>query len=103
MTGRKTKEADVHMVDNALERPRCVTSAYITLATRPYQQQAQSTQAPNQAFNQRGRPDSPPPFKRENRKYTPLLMPMADLYTYLLERKLVTSMFVKPREGPFDG
>ena len=38
MTGRKTKEADVHMVDNALERPRYVTSAYITPATRPYQQ-----------------------------------------------------------------
>ena len=27
-------------------------------------------------------------------------MPMADLYTYLLERKLVTSMLNKPREGP---
>ena len=27
-------------------------------------------------------------------------MPMADLYTYLLERKLVTSMFSRPRKGP---
>ena len=27
-------------------------------------------------------------------------MPMADLYAYLLERKLVTPMFYKPREGP---
>jgi len=27
-------------------------------------------------------------------------MPMADLYAYLLERKLVTSMFSRPREGP---
>ena len=26
-------------------------------------------------------------------------MPMA-LYTYLLERKLVTSMFARPKEGP---
>ena len=27
-------------------------------------------------------------------------MPMADLYAFLLERKLVTQMFSKPREGP---
>ena len=26
-------------------------------------------------------------------------MPMADLYAYLLERKLVTSMFIRPRKG----
>ena len=39
MIGRKIKEADVHMVDNASERPRGVTSAYATLAARPYQQQ----------------------------------------------------------------
>ena len=38
MTSRKTKEADVHMVDNASKRPRGITSAYATLAARPYQQ-----------------------------------------------------------------
>ena len=38
---------------------------------------------------------------RENRKYTPLPMPMADLYAYLLERKLVTPLFQRPRKGPF--
>ena len=27
-------------------------------------------------------------------------MPMVDLYAYLLERKLVTSMFARPKEGP---
>ena len=27
-------------------------------------------------------------------------MPMVDLYVYLLERKLVTLMFAKPRERP---
>ena len=43
MTDLKTKEADVHMVDNALERPRGITTAYATLVARPYQQQAQST------------------------------------------------------------
>ena len=47
MIGRKTKEADVHMIDNALERPRGITTAYTTLATKPYQQQAQSIQAFN--------------------------------------------------------
>ena len=27
-------------------------------------------------------------------------MPMADLYAYLLERKLVTPIFARPKEGP---
>ena len=27
-------------------------------------------------------------------------MPMVDLYAYLLERKLVTPMFTRPKEGP---
>ena len=39
MTGRKAKEADIHMVDNASERPRGVSSAYATRIARPYQQQ----------------------------------------------------------------
>ena len=38
MTGRKTKEADVHMVDNALERPRSVAPAFTTPSSRTYQQ-----------------------------------------------------------------
>ena len=36
MIGRKTKEADVHMVDNASKRPKGIASAYATLAARPY-------------------------------------------------------------------
>ena len=75
MTGRKTQEVDIHMVDSASERPKGVTSAYATLAARPYQQQAQSAQASNQAFNQKGKTDPPRPFRRENQKYTPLPMP----------------------------
>ena len=66
MTGRKTKEADVHMVDNALERPRGVAPAYATPAAKSYQQQGQSTQVPNRAFIQKGRPDPPCPFRWEN-------------------------------------
>ena len=31
MTGHKIKEADVHMVDNASERPKGVAAAYATL------------------------------------------------------------------------
>ena len=46
MTSRKTKGADVHIVDNASEWPRGVAYIYATLATRPYQQQNQSGQAP---------------------------------------------------------
>jgi len=47
MTNHKGKEADVHMIDNASERPRDIIVAYANPAARPYQQQAQSTQAPN--------------------------------------------------------
>ena len=43
MTGRKTKEADVHMVDNKSEMLGGVAFAYATLVARPYQQQGQST------------------------------------------------------------
>ena len=81
------------MVDNASERPKGVASTYAPLATRPYQQQNQFAQAPNRAFNQRGRLDLPHPSRRENQKYTSLPMPMANLYAYLLERKLVTQLF----------
>ena len=47
MTNRKTKEADVHMVNNASERPRGVVPAYAAPAVGPYQQQGESNQAPN--------------------------------------------------------
>ena len=100
ITGRKTKEADVHMVDNASERPRGVASTYAPPAAKPYQQQNQSAQVPNRAFNWRRRSDPPRPFRKEDQKYTPLPMSMANLYAYLLERKLVTPMFLRPREGP---
>ena len=36
MTGRKAKEADIHMVDNASERPRGVAPSYATPTARPY-------------------------------------------------------------------
>ena len=36
MTGCKTKEADVHMVDNASERPTGVASTYAPPAAIPY-------------------------------------------------------------------
>ena len=100
MTARKTKEADVHMVDNASKRPRGVASTYAPQVGRPYQQQNQFAQVLNRAFNQRGRPKLPRHFRRENWKYTLLPMPMADLYAFLLERKLMTPMFLRPREGP---
>ena len=51
MTGRKTKEADVHMVNNASKKPKGVAFAYAPLTARPYQQQNQSAQTPNKAFN----------------------------------------------------
>ena len=41
MTGRKTKEVDVHMIDNASERPKGVASTYSRLAAKPYQQENQ--------------------------------------------------------------
>ena len=99
-TGNKGKEADVHVIDIAPVRPRGVTSAYIAPNAWPYQQQVQPTQAPYQAFNQRVKPNSPQYPKAEPWKLTPLPMPMAKLYAYLLEKKLVTLIFMKPRDGP---
>ena len=37
MTGCKTKEVDVHMIDNTSESSRGITSACATLVARPYQ------------------------------------------------------------------
>ena len=39
MIGCKTKEVDVHMVENSSERPGGVASTYSTPIARPYQQQ----------------------------------------------------------------
>ena len=36
LTSRKTKEANIHTIDNALERPRGTTFVYAAPATRPY-------------------------------------------------------------------
>jgi len=36
MTSRKTKKANVHMNDNASERPRGITTTYATPVARPY-------------------------------------------------------------------
>ena len=36
MTGHKTKEADVYMVDNASERPKGVVPTYAAPDARPY-------------------------------------------------------------------
>ena len=51
MIGRKAKEADIHIIDNASERPKGITFAYATPSARPYQQQVHSIQVPNRAFN----------------------------------------------------
>ena len=37
-TGCKTKEVDVHMIDNESKRPRGVAFTYATPVSRPYQQ-----------------------------------------------------------------
>ena len=45
-------------------------------------------------------PDKPRYLKAKPRKFSPLLMPMAELYAYLLEKKLMTPIFAKPRDDP---
>ena len=87
------------MIDKTPKRPRGVISTYIALKAWPYQQQVQLAQAPYRAFNQRGRPDQPQHPKAEPWKFSSLPMPMAKLYAYLLEKKLVTPIFAKPRVG----
>ena len=99
-TDHKGKETDVHMIDKALEGLRGVVSAYTAPNARPYQQQVQPVQAPFQAFNQRRSPGPPQYPKVEPRKLPPLPMPMAELYAYLLEKKLVTPKFTKPKDDP---
>ncbi|KAL0014013.1 hypothetical protein SO802_001082 [Lithocarpus litseifolius] len=47
MTSRRTKEADMHMIDNTSERPRGITSAYANPAARTYQQQFDNAATPN--------------------------------------------------------
>ncbi|KAL0010875.1 hypothetical protein SO802_005983 [Lithocarpus litseifolius] len=96
----KGKEANLRVIKKALKGPRGVTSMYIALNAQPYQQQVQPTQAPYRAFNQRGRINPPRYPKPKPHKFTLLPMPMAELYAYLLKKKLVTLLFARPRDGP---
>ena len=98
-TSHKGKEADVHIIDKTLERPRGATSAYTAPTARPYHQQVKPTQAPPQAFNQRGRTNQPLYPRGEPKKFSLLPMPMVELYAYLLEKKLVTPQFTKLKDG----
>ena len=58
-----------------------------------------SNQAPYRAFNQRGWPNQPRYPKAEPWKFSSLPMPMAELYAYLLEKKLATPIFTRPKDG----
>ena len=98
-TNRKGKEVDVHMIARTPKRPKGSTSIYATPIVQPYLQQVQPAQALHRAFNQRGRPDQPQYPKREPWKFPLLPMPMLELYPYLLEKKLVNPLFVRPRDG----
>ncbi|KAL0015461.1 hypothetical protein SO802_002530 [Lithocarpus litseifolius] len=60
----------------------------------------QPAQAFPQAFNQRGRLDQRRYPGGEPQKFSPLLMPMAEHYAYLLQKKLVTPMFAGQSDDP---
>ena len=51
-------------------------------------------------ISNRGRLDPSRYPKVEPQKFSPLPMPMAELYAYLLEEKLVTPIFMKSKDCP---
>jgi len=99
-TDRKGKEVDVHMIDKVPKRPRGITSAYTSPIARSYHQQVQLPQAFPQAFNQRQRPDQPRYPRGEPQKFSPLPIAIVELYIYVLEKKLVTPLFMRSRDNP---
>ena len=93
-TGCKGKEADVHMIDKKLEGPRGVISAYTASNAQPYQQQVQPAQHLTK-YSIRGEGPINPDIPRQNHGNS-LRYPF---HAYLLEKKLVTPIFVKPKDG----
>uniref|UniRef100_A0A2N9GT02 Retrotransposon gag domain-containing protein n=1 Tax=Fagus sylvatica TaxID=28930 RepID=A0A2N9GT02_FAGSY len=103
----KRKEGDVQMIGRNNGRPRQVLPTFF-LQPRPRPIQAPApTQAPAPAPAPQmpARPEGNQPndnrwLRKEPRQFTPLPMPMTELYPILIEKSLISPIVPKPYNGP---
>uniref|UniRef100_A0A2N9I625 Integrase catalytic domain-containing protein n=1 Tax=Fagus sylvatica TaxID=28930 RepID=A0A2N9I625_FAGSY len=104
----KRKEGDVQMIGRNNGRPRQVLPTFTMQPIQPRPIQAPApTQAPAPAPAPQmpARPEGNQPndnrwLRKEPRQFTPLPMPMTELYPILIEKSLISPIVPKPYNGP---
>uniref|UniRef100_A0A2N9HW21 RNase H type-1 domain-containing protein n=1 Tax=Fagus sylvatica TaxID=28930 RepID=A0A2N9HW21_FAGSY len=104
----KRKEGDVQMIGRNNGRPRQVLPTFTMQPIQPRPIQAPApTQAPAPAPAPQmpARPEGNQPndnrwLRKEPRQFTPLPMPMTELYPILIEKSLISPIVPKPYSGP---
>jgi hypothetical protein len=104
----KKKEGDVQMIGRNNGRPRQVLPTFTMQPIQPRPIQAPApTQAPAPAPAPQmpARPEGNQPndnrwLRKEPRQFTPLPMPMTELYPILIEKSLISPIVPKPYSGP---
>uniref|UniRef100_A0A2N9H0J4 Integrase catalytic domain-containing protein n=1 Tax=Fagus sylvatica TaxID=28930 RepID=A0A2N9H0J4_FAGSY len=104
----KRKEGDVQMIGRNNGRPRQVLPTFTMQPIQPRPIQAPApTQAPAPAPAPQmpARPEGNQPNdnrwpRKEPRQFTPLPMPMTELYPILIEKSLISPIVPKPYNGP---
>jgi hypothetical protein len=104
----KRKEEDVQMIGRNNGRPRQVLPTFTMQPIQPRPIQAPApTQAPAPAPAPQmpARPEGNQPndnrwLRKEPRQFTPLPMPMTELYPILIEKSLISPIVPKPYSGP---
>jgi hypothetical protein len=104
----KRKEGDVQMIGRNNGRPRQVLPTFTMqpIQPRPIQPPAPTqAPAPAPAPQMPARPEGNQPndnrwLRKEPRQFTPLPMPMTELYPILIEKSLISPIVPKPYSGP---
>jgi hypothetical protein len=107
-TPAKKKEGDVQMIGRSNGRPR---QALPTFTMQPIQPRPTPIPAPTQAPAPAPAPQMPArpvgnqandnrPARREPRQFTPLPMPLTQLYPILIEKNLISPVVPRPYNGP---
>jgi hypothetical protein len=104
----KKKEGDVQMIGRSNGRPRQILPTFTMQPIQPRPMQAPApTQAPAPAPAPQmpARPEGNQPndnrwLRKEPRQFTPLPMPMTELYPILIEKSLISPIVPKPYNGP---
>jgi hypothetical protein len=104
----KRKEGDVQMIGRNNGRPRQVLPTFTMQPIQPRPIQAPApTQAPAPAPAPQmpARPEGNQPndnrwLRKEPRQFTPLPMPMTELYPILIEKSLISPVVPRPYNGP---